>query len=258
MDTPNKFALTTDLLTRLAETPTVLPPSAPALPTLSEVLAEFSPLPEAAMFLGVAEDGLPVLLNLQDPVPGPLLITGDAESGKTRLLQTIARAADRLRPSQNLRFAAITAAPDDWRYLRAARNCDGILAPQDPQLGAYLEALVHWTHSNSGDSQFVLLLIDDLDAALSLSNSPEQLRWLFLRGPARHVWPVVTLNPRRARALGSWLEAFRTRLFGHMAAQNAPEIAGTGSLDFSQLRPGSGFAIREGSEWLKFWIPRLD
>ena len=63
---------------------------APALPPLNEVLAEFGPMPPEALFLGVASDGLPVLLNLHDPIPGPSLITGDAGTGKTGLLQTIA------------------------------------------------------------------------------------------------------------------------------------------------------------------------
>ena len=35
----------------------------PAQPPLSEVLAEFGPMPGEALFLGVASDGLPVLLN---------------------------------------------------------------------------------------------------------------------------------------------------------------------------------------------------
>ena len=72
------------------------PPSPPesAFPTLRTVLADLSPLPREALFLGVASDGLPVLLNLYDSVPGPILITGDSNSGKTKLLQTIARAAE--------------------------------------------------------------------------------------------------------------------------------------------------------------------
>src|SRR5512145_523417 len=63
---------------------------------LSEVLAEFDPIPRAALFLGVASDGLPVLLNLHDPVPGPILVCGDPGIGKTTLLQVIASAVGRM------------------------------------------------------------------------------------------------------------------------------------------------------------------
>src|SRR5690242_6059651 len=73
----------------------------PALPTLNEVLTEFGSMPVEALFLGVASDGLPVLLNLFDSTPGPLLISGDAGTGKTALLQSIAVAAGRtLQPEE--------------------------------------------------------------------------------------------------------------------------------------------------------------
>ena len=43
-----------------------------ALPMLGEVLTGYAPMPPAALFLGVASDDLPVLLNLHDPIPGPI------------------------------------------------------------------------------------------------------------------------------------------------------------------------------------------
>jgi hypothetical protein len=61
--------------------------AAPALPSLHEVLADFGPMPREALFLGVASDELPVLLNLHEPHPGPILITADPGAGKTALLQ---------------------------------------------------------------------------------------------------------------------------------------------------------------------------
>ena len=38
-----------------------------AVPSLNEVLAEFAPLPQAALLLGLATDGLPILLNTRVP-----------------------------------------------------------------------------------------------------------------------------------------------------------------------------------------------
>src|SRR5215475_5945149 len=76
----------------------------PGLPSLGEVLAEIGPMPIEAMFLGVASDEWPVLLNLHDPVPGPILIAGDAGTGKTALLQTIALAATMMHQPEQLQF----------------------------------------------------------------------------------------------------------------------------------------------------------
>src|SRR5574339_1325524 len=65
----------------------------PARPSLHTVLEEYGNMPREALFLGVASDDLPVLLNLHDPIPGPILVAADAGAGKTTLLQTIALAA---------------------------------------------------------------------------------------------------------------------------------------------------------------------
>ena len=63
----------------------------PAAPSLADSLSELGPMPREALLLGLASDGLPVLLNLHDPHPGPLLIAADPGTGKTALLQLIAR-----------------------------------------------------------------------------------------------------------------------------------------------------------------------
>lgn len=63
-----------------------------ARPSLAESLSRMGPLPREALFLGLASDGLPVLLNLHNAHPGPLLIAADPGAGKTALLQMIARA----------------------------------------------------------------------------------------------------------------------------------------------------------------------
>ena len=68
-------------------------PVFPNTSTLASSIAQPAGLPGGSLMLGLAEDGLPVLLDLYDPAPGPLLVAGDGGSGKTALLQSLARAA---------------------------------------------------------------------------------------------------------------------------------------------------------------------
>ena len=70
-------------------------------------------LPGGSLLLGLAEDGLPVLLDLYDPAPGPLLVAGDGGSGKTAFLQSLARAAG-LQDSSDIQFGVITPFPEEW------------------------------------------------------------------------------------------------------------------------------------------------
>jgi len=230
------------------------------LPSLTETLASAGQVPPEALFLGLAEDGLPVLLNLYDPVPGPLFITADAAAGKTALLQAVARAIELKHSPSEVEFGVLTSFPGDWDAFRESQNLAGICAPGDDTAKDLLYSLVSWAHNNKGERQSVVLLIDDLESAAKLGRETEQnLRWLLLRGPSRRVWPIITLNASRASNMQAWLGFFRTRLFGHIQDSHDAELL-TGlpghSLDY--LSAGNQFTMREGNSWINFWIPKID
>jgi hypothetical protein len=230
-----------------------------ALPNLREVLRKLSPLPQSALFLGVANDGLPVLLNLDDPVPGPVLIAGDSGSGKTRLLQVITQAVAASHDLDSLRYAVISSKPQEWERYEQSANCEGILPFQQPMTANYLGSLVEWAHSNKHGEPFVVLLIDGLDALNTDTDLQEAVRWLLLRGPSRRIWPIVTLATEHLATSASWLAAFRTRLCGHVAAgRDVTLLTGATDFAFSDLLAGSQIAMREGKDWLPFWLPRID
>ena len=233
-------------------------PVQPALPSLNEVLDEFGLMPPEALFLGVASDGLPVLLNLHDSVPGPILIAGDAGTGKTTLLQTVAIAAGMMHQPEQLQLGVVTSHPDEWNGLEEIPNNVGIFPTYHQSAEDFILSLASWAHGNKSSKQSILLLIDDLEAIAKMDFDAQQnLRWLLLRGPARRVWPIVTINPNRMENTQPWLEAFHTRVFGpiqniHLARQVDAENANLDSLNI-----GTQFALREGDHWLHFWIPSI-
>lgn len=263
MNESNRFDLMIDALVELAQEEQVhrasLPPT-PDLPTLKSVLADISSLPREALFLGLAEDGLPVLLNLYDSTPGPILIISDRASGKTRLLQTIARAADLLHAPAEVQYGVVTSYPNEWKDFHGNQNNAGIYLTQDNNAEELVQSLVTWAHNNKGEQQSVLLLIDDIESVLKINQQMEQnLRWLLLRGPSRRVWPIVTLNTGRAQSMKAWLEFFHTRLFGFV--QNSDEarfITGNPNHTLAHLNAGTHFALREGNKLLNFWAPSID
>ena len=231
----------------------------PALPPLSEVLTEFGPMPPEALFLGVASDGLPVLLNLHDPIPGPLLITGDAGTGKTGLLQIISRAAGKMHQPQELQFGVLTSHPDEWSAFEDIPNNVGILPFYHRSAEDFILSLASWAHENKTSRQSVLLLLDDLEAASNLNfDARQNLRWLLLRGPARRVWPIITLTPHRMENIGPWLEAFHTRIFGTIQNPQHINQLDAESAELDSLNDGLQFTLREGDHWLRFWIPTID
>jgi hypothetical protein len=229
----------------------------PAVPALRDVLAEIGPLPLEALFLGVASDHLPVLLNLYDPHPGPILVAGDAGSGKTAFLQTVAQSVVQTHSSDDVQFGVITNYPDEWERVEKTPHHVGAFSVGQKSTQEFMQSLSSWAHSNKNSHQCVLLLVDDLESVASLDpETVQSLRWLLLRGPARRVWPIVTLNAPRYGQVISWLQNFRTRVFGRVANVRVAEaLGGDNASVLGQLEARIQFSLREKENWLRFWLP---
>jgi hypothetical protein len=259
----NRYALMMEALNELKQeidsTRQTQPTPAPALPMLDEILAGYAPMPHSALFLGVASDDLPVLLNLHDPIPGPILITADAGAGKTRLLQTIALAAGATHQPEDLQFGVLTNHPDEWSGVESVPNNVGTFPLHNQSAEDFILSLASWAHDNKTSQQSVLLLLDDLEAASNMSfDARQNLRWLLLRGPARRVWPIITLNPKRMETIMPWLDAFHTRVFGTIQDPRHVKQLDAVSAELGSLNSGSHFTLQEGESWLRFWIPSID
>jgi len=228
----------------------------PATPNLSSVLAGIGSLPREALFLGMALDGLPVLLNLHDPVPGPVLIVGDARSGKTSLLKMVASAVQQTHRSSDVQFSVITNRPDEWKTLPMSDHHAGIFPVQDKSAQDCILSLASWAHGNKSH-QSVLLMIDDLESIIEMGvDVLQNLRWLLLRGASRRVWVMAALDAPRYSEVISWIPMFRTRLFGRIIKSSvAQALGGDPASALDRLGVGTQFSLRENGSWLQFWVP---
>lgn len=260
MDRKNSYSLALEALAELA--PEINAAGAdvrPVLPSLSEVLADFASLPRSALFLGIADDALPILLNLHDPVPGPILVSADEGAGKTAFLQVVAKALIELHDPSEVQFGVVTAYTEEWKRFEQSPHCAGIFPAHHKSAMDFILSLGEWAHANKS-RQSVVLLVDDLSRMEEADpEAKDTLRWLLLRGPARHVWPIVSLNPSQSEDILPWLEFFRTRIFGTIKnTRLAGPITRFAGGELEALVKGSQFAMLEGSNWLRFWIPRLE
>lgn len=259
MTTNRQFSLVLDALAELkADGSTSAIQSQPksAAPTLSHVLAEIGTLPREALFLGIANDGLPVLLNLHDPLPGPLLVVGDEGAGKTALLKVIARAAQQTHRAADLQFGVVTACLEEWDDLPETDHRVGMFHAHHTGAQDFILSLASWAHANKS-KQSVVLMLDGLESVLKMDHDVLQnLRWLLLRGPARRVWTIVTLNAARYGQALSWIPMFRTRLFGRIENRGVAEALGGDKLSaLDRLEVGAQMSLRENGSWLRFWLP---
>jgi hypothetical protein len=223
-------------------------------PSLEQMLDEIGPLPKTSLFLGQAEDRLPVLLDLSDPRPGPILISGHTGAGKTRLLRTIARFLVYRHTPQMTQYGVITSCSQEWSDLAEAPHCVGIFPAQEKSAAEFVRALALWTRIRRMYRQPVLLLIDGLDEFEELNSAVGQdLETVLVDGPANQIWPIATIDPSRPGSSGNWLKHFRTRVFGYTASASLP--GDPPDADLEALSRGTEFSLQARSGRIKFSIP---
>jgi hypothetical protein len=227
--------------------------------TLGQTLASLAPVPASALFMGLAEDGLPVLFTLRDSSPGPVLIAADAGAGKTRLLQTVARGIEHLHQAADVRYAVITEHPREWRLFEHSRHCERVLAFHQASTTGYLHCAALGQPSDIRSSTSLVLLIDGFEALVADGDLRHSAHALLRSPGPRGVFTFVTRNTSSPAFPDRWLEAFTARLFGYIRDQ--PSIAalcGSSENCAGDLQPPAQFIVHDGESWLSFWLPDLD
>jgi hypothetical protein len=258
MTTNRQFSLALEALAELkTEASTPSSNETPIPPTLREILEEIGPIPREALLLGIASDGLPILLNLYDSHPGPILVIGDAGAGKTGFLQTVARSAIQTHDATDLQYGVITNHTDEWESVEETPHSVGVFHVNNTNAQDLILSLASWAHTNKNTRQSVLLLVDDLEQVASLeSDVVQNFRWLLLRGPSRRVWPIITLSAEKYEGVVSWLQNFRTRIFGRITDSNvAMALGGDKASALDQLEARIQFSLPENGNWIRFWLP---
>ncbi len=229
----------------------------PAYPTLESVLTKFMPLPANGLFMGVASDGLPVLLNMADPRPGALLVLGDRQSGKTDFLQGVARAASlthhpplpaircRHLPPRGVGRMVWSAAL--LRCVDSGKSQPKGL-PRRPLGSGY---------KKDSSSESLLLLVDNLQCITDLPfDIQENIHWLLANGTSNRIWTFATLEAGLAGSLPLWVKAFGTRIYGRVGDPGVAErLTPMPGANLRTLLSGAQFCIRERNHWLRFWLP---
>ena len=227
-------------------------------PGLTNTLKQIGSIPPDALLFGIASDGLPLLLNLRNSRPGPLLALADQGSGKTLFLQLLARAASRLLSPNRVRYAVLTDFPDEWDGFQSGPHCLGIYPTYHSTAIDLLYELACQAETGASATS-IILLYDGLDSAIRMDPlGQESLRYLLAYGPQACIWPMMSANAARAAQLPDWLSLFRTRVYGRISnPELADELTPLPGAGLNTLFPGAQFCMRQKSHWLRFWLPSL-
>jgi hypothetical protein len=231
--------------------------SIPVVPSLEEMLKQIGRLPGDCLFFGYAEDGLPVLLNLRNSAPGPILISADPGAGKTNLLKVITQYATLKYDPHELQLGVVTDHPEEWQGQLDFPHCVGLFPMREECTVQFIQALEAWADLRKRMEGSVLLIIDGLDDFAHLhSGLIDEMNKILLHGSARKIWTIATSNPRQQKDAYTWLKYFHTRIFGYAksaALANNPDLPET---TIQSLSRGCEFILNESGRWIRFCIPR--
>ena len=235
----------------------------PSKVTLEQFLKKFGHANDPIIPIGVTDAARPLLLDLDDPQPGPILISGDNTTANRELLKVLAHSACANLSVGEIKFLVITSQPEDWKgwpgSLQKPERCLAVLEKGSPDLGDWIIQLAEQVEQRFNRRQAsapILLLIDGLEL-ISRAESDVQLNfeWLCQNAPGAQVWPVATLPTGLALEMGRWIRHFHTRLIGKMPNRAAARLGLSSGLDSEGLVDGRQFAVRIQDEWINFWLP---
>ena len=222
---------------------------APGRLNLDQLLAYTYSLrfPRNSLVFGMAYDHKPVGINWEAARPNPMIIYGDQGAGKTALLKIMARSSGLVYPDSS-QWTIVT--PDqydqEWTQLgHSMPNYRGIYDTDPMELKHFLNRFKDLDGPQTYDPY--LVLFDGLEHISGLDKESQANFWkLLVYGPARRVFPIVTLNPQSEGMVTGWEKFFKTGIFGKNNSKS-----GLRKLASEQ------FIFHRERNFVNFWLPSL-
>jgi hypothetical protein len=228
------------------------------LSSMESLLRHVGPLPREALLMGLAADGLPVLLNMWDPTPGPIMVAGDSGTGNTAFLQVLAGFVRLRHRPHEVQYGVITNRPHEWHGHHELPQCIGIFPMKQKVTADFIHALAVWLNITRTNRQSVLLLLDGIEHLVSWNAGLEQdFHNLILHGPSARIWPVIALDLEHHQDFQPWLKYFRTRVFGHTQFASFIDVEAASQAGCHTLSKGKEFTLKAAGQWIRFLIPDL-
>ena len=224
-------------------------------PTLEEVISRLPLLTHETAFLGICEDGVPLLLDLHNPSPGALLIIGRENPTAVNLIEIV---------HQSLLIA------NNRFTLELFRISDSILAPSHPlehwinphdrTLESTLRQLADVTNARQNGKMrgpSIVLLLDNLEWVLEAD--PEAiwaLEYILHYGPNQKIWPIVAAIVENETIRLRWLRRFKTLIWAADLSLETKQKFSLPAHPFSTTLPASScFSLKSQGQWLHIWVP---
>ena len=222
-------------------------------PSLEEILASQDELPALSLILGLGEDGVPLVVDLEDPEGSAFLIASDDGFDNTALLHNLITAALKGNHPEELFVHLISPHADDLTYFHHQPHFRLSYQPFHPGTPIVIEEMVKLVISRQqtpvpGTGH--ILAIDGLDLLWQALDPQAKLNldWLIRNGPAVGLWVIATVESTYLpQNLTGTIDMFPSRILGPIQQANlARFLSGFILNQVSDLTPGEEFLLITG------------
>lgn len=233
-------------------------------PELGVLIQEISPLPPYSIIIGGCDDHSHLFLDLSDPAPGSILIVGNDESRRDRLLESILYSSAFLNSPRRVRYAIIAPDISDMDFLVHQPHCyKANTTGTDEAIDLIYELadIADYRRTNQQLGSAIILAIHDLPELLQDMDEDmlDQFRWLVQVGPEVMIWTFATLDSQSIQAVDpEFLNHFGTRLIGSVdSIEDIKYLTGSEDETPTRIVAGSQFSVWFNEDWIRFWIPSV-
>ncbi len=230
--------------------------------SLEDILERNPYLPDLTAVLGVCEDGLPVLLDFNDPNPGAVLVGGSHLEGVTRMLQMTLLSALRSTPARDLEVLVVSRDPAAWQGFRglSRKQALEILPIYDRASGSAIlrfSRILDQRMNGRSHGAVHLLVVDDVHLLNQVDFDVQiNFQWYAKEGAHHQMWTLGGIQAENAEQSDRFLTGFQTRVLGAVDdAFSAAWLANSRPPDTSAFHPTQQFCVRVKRNWLNFWLP---
>lgn len=172
--------------------------------TLEEIMDEVE-FPDNAVFLGVAEDGFPVLFNvLDEKVPNILIWQGRVDILKV-IAEYIMRVQKGNRRKTDIEFLILTSNPEHWKFLYnmsptdlRQTPCIAVALINSDLADQLILSLASWVHDSKKAGKTVLVLVDDISKMFDMEfNVLNNMKYVLHNGSRKSVFVIGTSDDQR-------------------------------------------------------------
>lgn len=167
-------------------------------PTVKDVLNEIGPLPYEVVFMGMAEDGQPMMFDTRGMFgTSPNILIWN---GETSFLKMVAEFILNYQSKDEIEFIVFTNNTEEWEFLARESNfqkntpCIGVIPFWDKLADQILLALAGWVNQGLKPNHSIIVLIEGVENILKMSlDARQNFHYVFVKGKDRRVFAIGTV-----------------------------------------------------------------